>query len=211
MTKKFEPEKHPRASGTLLIENLETARLLSDPFKLKILQHFAEHPRTTKQVADMMGEKAPRLYRHVDSLLEHGVLDVIHEQPKRGTIERYLQAVAARFEIDSRLFAPDNDQVSEAHNALRNILRTTEDEFIQALSEYAAPDTESDIGEELEPIMMKMAVRGSPAQLMQLRQRLLDWVEHCQENPEPVDESLALDCRGLIAFYPVAEQTGQQD
>ena len=85
--------------GTYIVKRLEQAKLLTDPFKLKLLERFAGKPVTTKQVADRMGEKAPRLYRHVDALVEEGLLELVEERPKRGTIERYYKTVAERFEV----------------------------------------------------------------------------------------------------------------
>ena len=93
---------------TYVIKRLEQATLLSDPFKLKLLEGFAGKPSTTKQVADRMGEKAPRLYRHVDALVDEGLLTLVEEKPKRGTIERYYTTVAARFEVD-----PEHPQSGE--------------------------------------------------------------------------------------------------
>ena len=62
---------------TYVVKRLEQAKLLTDPFKLKLLEGFARNPATTKQVADRMGEKAPRLYRHVDALVEEGLLEPV--------------------------------------------------------------------------------------------------------------------------------------
>ena len=42
--------------GTYIVKRLEQAKLLTDPFKLKLLEQFAGSPVTTKQVADRMGE-----------------------------------------------------------------------------------------------------------------------------------------------------------
>ena len=56
---------------TYVVKRLEQAKLLTDPFKLKLLERFAGEPVTTKQVADRMGEKAPRLYRHVDAYYKY--------------------------------------------------------------------------------------------------------------------------------------------
>ena len=86
------------------------ARLLADPFKLRLIEAFAGPPATTKQVADKTGEKAPRLYRHVDALADEGLLKLIEEKPKRGTIERYYTTVAERFEVDPELFSPASGQ-----------------------------------------------------------------------------------------------------
>ena len=205
MNKKTSSRKHSPAHGTMTIDNLETARVLSDPFKLKILQHFVEQPRTTKQVADLMGEKAPRLYRHVDSLLEHGILDIIEEKPKRGTIERYLQTVAARFEVDRRLFSPDNDKMTQAHTAVQDILRSTGDEFIQAMSRHPQTHSNASDADDLEPIMLKMTANGSRAQLIELRQRMLDLVEGCQDKTKLNEQEEMLTYQGFIAFYPMID------
>ena len=68
---------------TYVVKRLEQAKLLTDPFKLKLIEGFAGAPATTKQVADRLGEKAPRLYRHVDALVDEGLLILIEEKPKR--------------------------------------------------------------------------------------------------------------------------------
>ncbi len=205
MNKKTAIGKHPPATGTLTIDNLETARMLSDPFKLKILQHFAEQPRTTKQVADLMGEKAPRLYRHVDSLIEHGILEVVEEKPKRGTVERYLQATAARYEVDRRLFSPENEDLTQLHSTVHNIMRSTGDEFIEAMSQQ--PQSHSNLcdADDLEPVMLKMAAKGSRSQLIELRRRMLELVEQCQQIEEPDDQEEILIYQGLITFYPIQD------
>ena len=39
---------------TLVVKRLEQAKLLTDPFKLKLLERFGCEPVTTKQVADAM-------------------------------------------------------------------------------------------------------------------------------------------------------------
>ncbi len=203
MNNKAEPTQP--ATGTKIIDNLATAKLLADPFKLKILQHFADQPRTTKQVAELMDEKPTKLYRHVDSLLEHGLLIPIREQQKRGTVERYLQAVAARFEMDHRLFAPDNDDLAEAHATVRDFLRKTEDEFIEAIDRCAAGVAENgrDQFTDLEPVALGVGVKASREQLIDLRKRLLDWVDSCNDMAVSEDDKDLLDYRGMVIFYPI--------
>jgi DNA-binding transcriptional ArsR family regulator len=73
---------------TYVVRRLDQAKLLTDPFKLKLLQRFGGNPVTTKQVADQMGEKAPRLYRHVDALFDAGLLKLVEEKPKTETRHR---------------------------------------------------------------------------------------------------------------------------
>jgi DNA-binding transcriptional ArsR family regulator len=82
---------------TLEITDPEVWKLLGDPLRRSILQAFACEPKTTKQVSEDLGVKSNKLYHHVDLLLEHGLLTLIETRPKRGTTEKYLQAVARRF------------------------------------------------------------------------------------------------------------------
>ena len=86
---------------TYVVRRLEQARLLSDPFKLKLLEQFAAGPATTKQVADLLGEKAPRLYRHVDALVHDAHIAtsgrvVPHEPSGQLLVVRHDQAEAVR-------------------------------------------------------------------------------------------------------------------
>ena len=62
------------------INSLEQVRLLSDPFKLSILQAFAEEERTTKEVAETLKQPITKLYRHVDALHDAGLLEITQEK-----------------------------------------------------------------------------------------------------------------------------------
>ncbi|MFQ5983022.1 MAG: helix-turn-helix domain-containing protein [Woeseiaceae bacterium] len=100
--------------NTHRIKDLQQVRLLADPLKLQLLQAFAESAKTTKQVAAELGESVTKLYRHVDALHDSGLLEVVEEKQKRGTIERTFRAVARRFEVDHSLFADEaGDEGSE--------------------------------------------------------------------------------------------------
>ena len=127
---------------TYVVKRLEQAKLLTDPFKLKLLERFGGKPVTTKQVADRMGEKAPRLYRHVDALVDEGLLELVEEKPKRGTIERYYRTVATRFEVDPGLFSTSSGVGDDAVNMLRGLFRDTESDLVTLFDKYrdAEPD-----------------------------------------------------------------------
>ena len=110
--------------STYIVKSLDQAKLLTDPFKAKLLERFAGNPATTKQVADLMGEKAPRLYRHVDALFEAGLLELVQEKPKRGTVERYFRTIASRFEVDPHLFSKShgkNNESVDMMNAFKSV------------------------------------------------------------------------------------------
>jgi len=187
---------------TFIVKSLEQAKLLTDPFKLKLLERFAGTPVTTKQVADQMGEKAPRLYRHVDALFDAGFLELVEEKPKRGTIERYYRTVASRFEVDHELFSTSPQSRDEGIDMMRTLLRDTEADLVKLMSR--ADETTRDTGHP--PVLMRVAVRGTDKELGRLRDKLQEWLEECEviaESGEGRDDGIAY--AGLLAFYPQVE------
>jgi DNA-binding transcriptional ArsR family regulator len=184
--------------STYVVKSLEQAKLLTDPFKSKLLERFAGKPLTTKQVADLMGEKAPRLYRHVDALFEAGLLELVEEKPKRGTVERYLRTVASRFEVDPHLFAK-SDQPNEAVEMMRSLFRETEADLVHFLEQ---PE-ESFADPVDQPLIMRVSISGNRREITRLRDKLEEWLTECQElaeNNEQSKDDLAYS--GLLAFYP---------
>ena len=105
-------------------------RLLADPLKLRLVQAFAEGEKTTKQVAAELGERITKLYRHVDALHDAGLLEIVSEMQKRGTVERTFRAIAERFEVDHSLLTDNTD--AQGSEAIRELLRAGETEILRA-------------------------------------------------------------------------------
>jgi DNA-binding transcriptional ArsR family regulator len=188
--------------STYMISSLEQAKLLTDPFKLKLLERFADEPITTKQVADVMGEKAPRLYRHVDALVDAGLLELIKERPKRGTVERYYKTIASRFELDPEIFSSADSETDEVANMVRSTLRQTESELLRLhrASEDSLPDFLQ------APLVLRMTIDANPEQISRLRQKLNDFVAECEALAESKDDSEdSFTYSGFLAFYPRIE------
>ena len=173
------------------IRNLEQIRLLSDPFKLSIMQEFAEGERTTGEVAKALKQPITRLYRHVDALHAAGLLEITQEQQKRGTVERHFQAVGRRFEADNALFADESDGDSDP---IREIFRASEDEIVNAIKS-------SNNDDERQAIFLKLRLRGTPKRLAELQRQLTAWVEEVQDSDDTGEEQL--EAGALVAFYPI--------
>jgi DNA-binding transcriptional ArsR family regulator len=184
---------------TYVVKRLEQAKLLTDPFKLRLIEGFAGAPATTKQVADRMGEKAPRLYRHVEALVDEGLLELIEEKPKRGTIERYYKTIADRFEVDPELFSPSSGTSGDALDLMRSLFRDTESDLVSLFNELGdnTPDNEA------LPVVMKFSIRGTHREVAVLRARLEDWLKDCESLASEGDASKnSVSYSGLLAFYP---------
>jgi DNA-binding transcriptional ArsR family regulator len=69
---------------------MTSADLLLHPVRLRIVQCLlGDRSRTTSQLRDDLPDVAPAtLYRHVATLAEAGVLDVVDERRVRGAVER---------------------------------------------------------------------------------------------------------------------------
>jgi DNA-binding transcriptional ArsR family regulator len=184
---------------TYVIKRLEQAKLLTDPFKLKLIEGFGGAPATTKQVADKMGEKAPRLYRHVDALVDEGLLELVEEKPKRGTIERYYRTVADRFEVDPELFSPSSGNGADALDMVRSLIRDTESDLVNVFNEIGDSTPEP----EAVPMVMKLAIRGTPEEIAELRGKLMAWLDDCENlSGDAATEERRATYSGLLAFYP---------
>ena len=183
---------------TYVVKRLEQAKLLTDPFKLRLLEQFAGTPVTTKQVADRMGEKAPKLYRHVDALAEEGLLELVEERPKRGTVERYYRTVADRFEVDPGLFSTTSDNDDDPLERVRSILRDTESDVLRV-----AADLSDDIDSAESLVLMRLAVRGTSQEIALLREKLESWLAECGAlDAEDQSREDLVSYAGMIAFYP---------
>jgi len=193
---------------TYVVRRLDQAKLLTDPFKLKLLERFGGNPVTTKQVADQMGEKAPRLYRHVDALFDAGLLKLVEEKPKRGTVERYYRTIASRFEMDPELFAPSAETRDEGVEMMRSLIRETESDLVSLLS--SADDTVADASHQ--PLLMRVAIRGTDDEIDRLKDKLNEWLEECAvlaDSGEGRDDGIAY--AGLLAFYPQVDDKGGEE
>jgi DNA-binding transcriptional ArsR family regulator len=194
--------------STYIVKSLEQAKLLTDPFKAKLLERFAGNPVTTKQVADLMGEKAPRLYRHVDALFEAGLLELVQEKPKRGTVERYFRTVASRFEVDPHLFSSSPEQNNESVDMMRSLFRETEADLLHLLEQPEESFTES----APQPLLIRVALSGNKREIGRLRDKLEEWLKECDElaeKGERQDDDVAY--AGLLTFYPVPKAQKDND
>ena len=184
-------EENSNQPETFVVTTLEQARLLSDEFKLRVLMAFADRPATVKQVADELGEKQTRLYRHVDALLEAGLLGVVEEKQKRGTVERTLQAVASRFEAEPSLFQSESGH--EGHAPIRAQFQMAADAFVRSLSAEAQ-------SQGVDPICLRILNRVSPERLEELHRLLLEWVELASNDESDNANDNQRSFSALIAF-----------
>ena len=79
---------------SLELDTLEQFDALISPQRLLIMEALAEG-KTAKELAAEMDVPVTRLYYHLNSLLEHGIVGVIEERPKGALTERVFRAAGA--------------------------------------------------------------------------------------------------------------------
>jgi hypothetical protein len=177
---------------------------LADPFRLKLLGAFGNRPKTTKQVAEQLGEKPTKLYHHVEALERVGLLALKRTRPNRGTLEKYYQAVATRFQIAAALFSTGetaDPMADETAAMLMSILDTTRAELTGVLKRNADGSESCSAN----PAMVaRMLLRGEPARIERFRARLLALLDQFKAETAGL-ESGKTDAYALtLAFYPMA-------
>jgi DNA-binding transcriptional ArsR family regulator len=67
----------------------QKANLILHPIRFRILTAISSYRMSTKEIADIMPDiPQTTLYRHINTLLEGGLLKIVDEKQVRGTIER---------------------------------------------------------------------------------------------------------------------------
>jgi predicted transcriptional regulator len=180
------------------VTTLEQLKALTDPLRQELLDRFSNEPMTTKQVANVLGQKPHKLYHHVEVLEQAGLIRLVRTQQNRGTVEKYYEAVARRFTVDHKLLSASsqaNQAVGEIQAMLVNALQTSLVEAIQFFDEERFQDKE---------LLPQMAVsqghlRLSAGQFRALKDKLLEWIEECQISRDPAGDEFTL----MLAVFPV--------
>lgn len=179
----------------MTIEDLEQLRLLSDPLKLSLIQAFGEAEGTVASAAEKLGEPQTKLYRHVDALLDAGLIEVTRERPKRGTVERWFRTVARRFTVAEGLLAGDRPE--DEFDSVRDLLRSAESEILRALREH---------DETVPPTVARLRAKVTPEQLETLRGRLSAWLDELESENAHGEGAETIDIGAMIALYRLPER-----
>lgn len=84
-------------------------KALGHPLRIAILTALGQ-PRTNLQVARAIGESASKTFFHMRELAEVGLIEIVEQRPKGGVIEKYYQATARHFELNSEMLGAGVDQ-----------------------------------------------------------------------------------------------------
>jgi DNA-binding transcriptional ArsR family regulator len=206
--------RSPRArrGAPSLESNVAELRALAHPIRLRLLELFAEAPRTTKQVAALLGAPPTRLYHHVAALERAGLLQVHESRKVRGTIERWYAAAPQRsFGTAPPGVEPARSAKTKAARGPSRAVALTVLE--QARRELAAAPRH---GIALAPLVARLVLRVPPARIPELRKRIYDAIREATSDCTPADgaaRDASADARWALtlAFAPVWPRAGSED
>jgi DNA-binding transcriptional ArsR family regulator len=151
----------PGPGAPILNANVAELRALAHPLRLRMMELFAERPRTTKQVADLLGEPPTRLYHHVAALERSGLLVLRETRKNRGTVEKWYEAVTQT--LGGGVAAGRGKAAAGARRAVATtVLDQSRKEIDTAIAQPGAEP----------PLIARVVMSAPPAMIPEIRQRL---------------------------------------
>jgi len=129
MTKKdFQP------APTMTITDLDTLKVVSDPFRVQILEALVHKPQTVNQVAEKMGVSSSKLYYHINLLEKHGLIQVVDTTIHGNIIEKHYWVTALDIRLDENLCCFGTPEEQDNVTTLMVVpIETTREDIIRSL------------------------------------------------------------------------------
>jgi predicted ArsR family transcriptional regulator len=186
----------------MMLKDLKQIKVFAHPLRARLVEAFAEKPRTAKQAAEIIGQKPTKLYHHVESLERVGLIKLVKTKKKRGTLEKYYRTVAKRFSVDSSMFRTKRNGKGlqgEFRAMFANMLDNTMREINESITgKLMCPDKQ-----EKQAMLARKRIRTTTANIEKIDkkiQKLLDDFAAAEEKKGDVEYALTL------VFYPVAKK-----
>jgi DNA-binding transcriptional ArsR family regulator len=192
--------KNKVLSESLVLRDLAQIKALADPLRQRLLRAFAGPPLTTKQIAHSLGEKPTKLYHHVDTLADVGLLKLVETRQKRGTTERYYQAAAKQFSVDRNIFRHLSAKIPESEKIAPEA--PFENAFSSALSDIR--DNVSDATAEGRSALLQARICATPAEAAALRKKIQRLLQNRAGGKRTRHRKTGFEV--LLAIYPARSQ-----
>ena len=191
-----------RQAASLTLTDVHQVKVLADPLRIRILEELCTAERTTKQVAQRLGEKPTKLYHHVEALERVGLIRLARTRQNRGTTEKYYISVARQFKADSRIFSAADAGAGAEGDALQAMIATVFERTANELRDLVAQNRGQE-GIEEQGVLSYLEVRADDKHARQLRARLMRLIKSLEGTDETTSKSDERRYRLTIAFYPL--------
>jgi DNA-binding transcriptional ArsR family regulator len=192
-----------KPAPVMMVEDLETLKILADPMRNQILEILAPEKLTINQMAKKLGLSPSKLYYHINLLEKYGLIQEVDSIVKANIIEKvyWISAYECKMDHDLCNFSTPEGQESTMTVMVTPIDSTRED-MIRSLEARA---TALNQGAEEHPRdvviyreLRKMSDQAADAFSERIKE-VLDDFEDYEEDGESED----IHVRALtVAFYP---------
>jgi DNA-binding transcriptional ArsR family regulator len=200
-----EDECCPGREDVLVVSDLETLRLVSDPFRVVLLELLRDSPRTVKEMAAELDVPVTRLYYHMKLLDEHGLIRVASTRLVSGIVEKRYEVTASRLSVNRALLSPGEDTESGLETHLAFILDESKTEIRRAFRAGLVDPSSHSIAEG-GLVLGRVWFRLTQDQADELDQRLSAILEEYASAPTESGDSEQIDYEFLIGLYPNASR-----
>ncbi len=183
-----ERQKRPKVLDELVIDDLETVKVIADPLRLRILELFGK-PNTVRNVAAELDMIPTRLYYHVRQLEEHGLIRVVETRLVSGIMERKYQVVAKSLCVAKWLLSPGTPEGQANFQAiLSGLFEDIQDDVRDSIREGIIQSTDDDdaANRHLSASFSRGHLRLSPQEFVEFRERLEALYEEYIDRPADV-------------------------
>lgn len=121
-----------------MISDLETLKVISDPFRMRIMETIGSKATTVKQIAKQLDVSPKKLYYHINLLEKHGLVIIAHTQLVSGIVEKWYQVAAYRISIDKSILTLEEGLEGAAQHLdqlLNGIFDATRADISQAVTQ----------------------------------------------------------------------------
>jgi predicted ArsR family transcriptional regulator len=187
---------------TMMLKDLKQVRVFAHPLRARLVEVFAEKPRTAKQAAEIMGQKSTKLYHHVETLERVGLIKLVKTQKKRGTLEKYYRTVAKRFAIDSSVFdmkSSKKEMLGDFRAMFANMLNNT----IREINESISGKLISPGKDEQQAILARKQIRTTPGNIKKIDKKIQKLL---REFAAANDKKGGVEYALTLVFYPVVKK-----
>ncbi len=192
----FEPAQ------TLPIEDPEALKLLTDPFRSRLLDLLRARTQTAKELAQILDLSPKKLYYHLKLLEEHGLIRVVGTRIISGIIEKSYRATAYLFLFDGDMFRSTSEAGAALPPGLQAVFDSTRTQLEASFADgLIDPQATAPAPQALlwGWTLRRLSTEQATAFYMRLTQ-LLDEFDHAEATAEGTDYQ---NYRIFMTLFPV--------
>lgn len=103
--------------SSLIIKDLNQLKILSDPFRAKLMMFLIEKPYTGQQLAEKVGLSRARIHYHLRELEKNHLIELVRKEEINGIVQKFYRSVAHGFLPDVSLL-PHKKDVDETYRQI---------------------------------------------------------------------------------------------